>query len=102
MFDKLDWMTVSQLIAYHTLITVYRIRLSRTPEYLASLLNRENHNGHIVMKNPKLELYRDSFIFRGAILWNKLPRILKTSCKLGIFKKNLRKWIRENVPRFVG
>ena len=102
MFSRLDWLTVSQLIAYHTLITVYRIRSSRNPENLASILCRENHNGHIIMKNPKLELYRDSFIFRGAITWNRLPIDVKTSCTVGIFKKHLRKWIKENVPRFVG
>ena len=64
MFDKLKWMTVSQLIAYHTIITVYRIRMSGTPENLPLLLSRDNHNGHITMKNPKLELYRDSFTYR--------------------------------------
>ena len=102
MFSKLDWLTVSQLISYHTLITVYRIRKTRTPEHLASILCRENHNGHIIMKNPKLELYRDSFIFRGAITWNNLPRNVKSSCTLGVFKKHLRKWIIGNIPRFVG
>ena len=30
MFDKLKWLTVSQLIAYHTAITVYRVRLSKS------------------------------------------------------------------------
>ena len=102
MFSKLDWLTVSQLISYHTLITVYRIRKTRTPEHLASILCRENHNGHIVMKNPKLELYRDSFIFRGAITWNNLPRNVKSSCTVGVSKKHLRKWIIGNIPRFVG
>ena len=72
MFDKLKWMTVSQLIAYHTIITVYRIRMSGTPENLALLLCRDNHNGHIIMKNPKL--FRDSFTYRGAGLGKKFER----------------------------
>ena len=102
MFDKLDWLTVFQLIVYHTLITVFRIRQSEKPEHLASILCRDNHNGHIIMMNPKLQVYKDSFIYRGAILWNKLPRILRTGTKIGKYKKDIRKWIAENVPRFVG
>ena len=102
MFNKLDWLTVSQLIVYHTLITVFRIRLSEKPEHLASILCRENHNGHIIMMNPKLQVYKESFIFRGAILWNKLPRILRTGTKIGKFKKDIREWIARNIPRFVG
>ena len=38
MFDKLKWLTVKQLIVYHTLLTVYKIRQSREPEYLANFL----------------------------------------------------------------
>ena len=51
MFDKLDWLTVQQLIAYHTLITVYRIRKSKVPEDISTTLCRDNQNGHIVIKN---------------------------------------------------
>ena len=54
------------------------------------------------MMNPKLHVYKESFIFRGAILWNKLPRILRTATKIGKFKKDIREWIASNVPRFVG
>ena len=55
MFDKIDWLTVRQLIAFHTLITVYRIRMSQEPEDLARMLKRDNHNGHIIMKKTRLE-----------------------------------------------
>ena len=102
MFDKLKWLTVSQLIAYHTAITVYRVRLSKSPEHLANLLCRENHNGHIILKNPKLQVYKDSFIFRGGILWNKLPRELRSCLTFPKFKSDLKGLITGNIPRFVG
>ena len=70
------------------------------PEDLAATLSRDNHNGHINIKNTKLELYRNSFIFRGALLWNKLPRILRVEKQLGQFKRDLREWIAKNIPRF--
>ena len=100
MFDKLDWLTVQQLIAYHTLITVYRIRKSKVPEDIGTTLCRDNQNGHIVIKNTRLELYRKSFVFRGSMLWNKLPREIRTETKLVNFKKLLRKWLVENISRF--
>ena len=102
MFDKIAWLTVNQLIAYHTLITVYRVRKTQEPEDLALMLSRDNHNGHIILKNTQLGLYRNSFVFRGSLLWNKLPPILRKETKLIKFKKSLRNWVLENIPRFDG
>ena len=61
MFDKLDWMTVQQLVSYHTLIAVFRIRLKGAPEYLAKQLKRENRQGNIILKNSKLDLFGTNF-----------------------------------------
>ena len=100
MFDKLGWMSVLQLISYHTLITVYKIRHSREPEYLANMLAKQNYRGKIIIKNSKLSPYRNSFVFRGAELWNKLPENLRTAGKISSFKKGLRVWVQANVARF--
>ena len=99
MFDRLDWLTVQQLIVYHTLVTVFRIRKSQEPEELGVILTRDNHNGHI-MKNTQLSLYRNSFVFRGSLLWNKLPREIRLETKMSQFKNHLRKWLLENIERF--
>ena len=101
MFDKLNWMTVNQLIAYHTLIAVYRIRNSQEPEHLASQLRNDNYRGNIIVKNSQLGLYKKSFVPRGSTLWNKLPEELKNSRKIGKFKMDLRKWVGVNVARFL-
>ena len=102
MFDKIAWLTVNQLIAYHTLITVYRVRKTQEPEDLALMMSRDNHNGHIILKNTQLGLYRNSIVFRGSLLWNKLPPMLRNETKLIKFKKCLRNWVLENIPRFDG
>ena len=102
MFDKLGWMTVQQLIAYHTLIAVFRIRQSKEPEHLADILARDNIYGKIILKNSKLGLYRSSFAYRGSLLWNKLPEALRKLGKVGKFKKNIREWVESNVDRFAG
>lgn len=77
MFDKLGWLTVRQLIAYLSLVLVQRVKESNEPEFLAACFRRVNHNGHILVHNTPLELYRSSFVYRTSILWNKLPRRLR-------------------------
>ena len=100
MFAKLEWMTVKQLIVYRTLITVFRIRLEKEPEYLAQALKKDNKLGNIIVENSKLGLFKKSFVPRGSTLWNKLPRDLRSLDKVGKFKMNLRKWVEENVEYF--
>ena len=41
MYSRLKWLTVNQLIAYHTLLTVFKIRQSGEPEYLATFLQED-------------------------------------------------------------
>ena len=66
MYDRLDWLTVNQLVTYHTLLQVFKIRKSEQPEYLFGILGRDNRNGHIVVTNTGLSLAKKSFTFRGA------------------------------------
>ena len=101
MFEKLGWMSVKQLIAYHTLLAVYRVRQSQEPEYLARELMRDNNRGNIIVKNSRLGLYKNSFVPRGSTLWNNLPRELRNITKIGNFKQKLRKWVGDNVMKFV-
>ena len=100
MYERLGWMSVQQLIVYHTLLAVHRIRKSKEPEYLASSLLRENYRGNIIVENSRLGLYKNSFVPRGSILWNKLPGDLRNIDKIGNFKKELRNWVGDNVMKF--
>ena len=93
-------MTVQQLITYHTVLLVYRVRQSQEPEYMARTLSRDTYRGNIVVVNSKLGLFKKSFIPRGSTLWNSLPKDLIRIPELGTFKKELRKWIMDNIKRF--
>ena len=101
MYDSLGWMTVNQLVVYHTALTVYRIRQSNEPEYLAQQLQSDNRNGRIIVPNVKLGLTQSSFCFRGADTWNSLPLNVRKAQKIGQFKTGLRKWVIRNIPRFL-
>ena len=100
MYDRLGWLTVSQLVCYHSVITVFKIRKSGEPEYLARKLNYDNRLGKIIIPNTALSLAKRSFTYRAAQQWNILPSIIRNVTQVGKFKKELRKWILNNVPRF--
>ena len=100
MFDKLGWLTIIQLEYYHSVISVFKIRSSGEPEYLAARLSRDSRNKRIMIPNMELRLTQNSFTVRGAANWNRLPENLRKQSKIGIFKKLVRKWILENVSRF--
>ena len=101
MFSRLKWLTVNQLIAYHTLLTVYKIRSSGEPEYLASFLKQDNRSGHIILPYTRLSLFMKSFVWRGASTWNQLSREIRNSPKIGQFKKGARAWVLENIAPFL-
>ena len=91
---------MSQLIEYHSILSVYRIRKSNEPEYLANILSRENRNNNIIVPQSKMELYRRSFVYRSICDWNKLPKEIRNIQKLMSFKKALKSWIKVNVSKF--
>ena len=101
LFDQLGWLSVKQLIMYHSLLTVYRIRSSQEPEYLASRLSRENRYGNIILPKSNLSLHRNSFGYRAARDWNQLPQGLRQTRTINGFKKELKTWIKSEISRFI-
>ena len=100
MFDHLDWLTVRQMIHYFTLIAVYRMEKTGEPEHFAKCFRTVNKRGSIIVKHTKLSLFKHSFRLRGSTQWNDLPMRIRNLDKLASFKKYIRQWIKENVPRF--
>ena len=101
MFNRLGWLTVKQLVTYHTLLTVYRVRQTKEPEYLSSILCKDSRFGKIIVPNTRLTLTQKSFTTRGACNWNSLPPEIRKLDTLSCFKQEVKKWIKLNVPRFV-
>ena len=94
-------MTVSQLVVYHTLLMIFKIRKSGEPEYLAGFFLKESRTGRIMEPNIKLGLAQRSFCMRGSSHWNSLPPTVRNSVKLREFKLKLKPWITQNIPRFL-
>ena len=101
MYSRLKWLTVNQLIAYHTLLTVFKIRQTGEPEYLASFLQEDSRSGRIILPNTQLSLFMKSFVWRGAATWNQLSLQLRKSTKIGHFKRGVREWVHRNIDAFL-
>ena len=101
MYDELDWLTVSQLIFYYTMMFVCRIRKSGEPEHLAEKLRNENFRGNVIAPITRLTIVKNSFVFRGDHGWSSLPARLRSLDKIEAFKKGLRKYTMDKIPRFV-
>jgi len=101
LFSKTNWLTVNQLSVYHALITTFRIRQSKEPEYLAEILTNDGRQQRIHRTITKLSLAMKSFTFRASSLWNNLPSNLRNSSSQAYFKKHLRTWVQQNVKQFL-
>ena len=101
MFNQLGWLTVHQLVFYHSVLATYRIRDSSEPEYLGTIMSRDNRQDKIIIPNTMLTLAKNSFCYRGAEQWNRLPEYIRKTKKIGQFKSQLKKWITQNVEQFV-
>ena len=64
-------------------------------------MNKDNERTKkIIVPNTKLTLAMNSYCFRGSLQWNQLPEDLRSTVSLGYFKKQVKAWIRSNVPQF--
>ena len=90
-----------QLVIYHTLLTVYRVRATKEPEYLSKILCNESRFGKIIIQNTKLTLTQRSFTTRGASNWNSLPERIRKLETLSNFKDEIKCWIKKEVSRFL-
>ena len=53
-FGQVGWLSVNQLAFYHTALSTFRIRQSQEPEYLHSIMNRNNRANRIIVPNTHL------------------------------------------------
>ena len=101
------WLSVHQLVEYHSVLMVYKVLKTKQPKPLHSMFPTEykycntsqarsksiKQTGH-----PTLDLWQDSFRWRAAQTFNKLPTSIKTLQTTETFKLEVKNWIRSNTP----
>jgi hypothetical protein len=96
-------LSIHQLGAQRTLVMLKITLLSGKPKYLAERLNLTPSQGtrNNTMVEPlhtPLNIRRNGFLYRGIKLLNKLPENIRETLKIGIFKKQVKAWVKENIP----
>ena len=101
LFKQLGWLTVRQLVVFHRIFAVYKIRKTGEPEYLSNALLKDNIRNHIIIPHTGLTLLKKSFLFNGGEWWNQLPLSIRQIQSTDVFKKELKKWTLTNVDLFM-
>ena len=101
------WLSVRQLVEYHSLVLIFKSNLEKKPVFLQKYLTktftyrtRAASTGCIVanQKTTK-DISKESFIIKSTKMWNVLPPQIKQATTMQEFKRTLRAWIRINVPQ---
>ena len=104
--SQCGWLSVNQLIFYHSVLQLHKVRLSGSPMYLYTMHNswsysyrtRQAETGLVqLMGNPRLETTKNSFKWRAANQYNQLPGEIRKCSSTNSFKMKVKTWIRANV-----
>ena len=100
------WLSIRQLVFYHSVITIYKTLQTSFPKYIHSKLSMEfPYNTRLAQSESvrmgpdfqsKLEITEKSFMNRATVSFNRLPAELRQVRKIEDFKKELKRWILEN------
>ena len=106
LLGQIGWLSVNQLIFYHTVLMVYKVQKNKSPKYLHRMFNwsyqyntRQAESGLIkLVRNPNMDISKNSFRCRGASQYNQLPLEIRTSSSIMTFKVSTKIWIKEHIP----
>ena len=85
-----NWLSIKQLVYFHTALQVWRVKASKCPVYIDTNLKLTNTRsaaqGNLRVPVVEKSLSSNSFMVRSAVTWNLVPADI-ISCKtLGAFK----------------
>ena len=104
LLHQCNWLSITQLIFYHSTLTVFRSVRNKEPLYLSQNLNtvhpfptRLAAGGGIRLDGNHGELVNKSFLIRAAKQFNSIPPSIRMSRSLPSFKQQLKLWIKTNI-----
>ena len=96
-----NWLSIKQLIFFHTALQVWRVNASKCPVYIETKLQlsrtRRSAQGNLLVPVVDNSVSSKSFMVRSAVTWNQIPADIRICKSLETFKKNLKQWIKANV-----
>ena len=107
LLQQCGWLSVNQLVFYHTVVLLFKTLQNQSPEYLFSMAEtnfnyktRAKDDGkikHAVDYTPKNDMNMKSYRWRSIKCWNMLPPDVLQTKSLPKFKNKLKAWVLRNV-----
>ena len=101
LMENLGWHSFDKRRDYFTATMMFKCINGLAPLRLTNELSvigdahsantRASSNGNILVPMPHVEQFRNSFKYRGAVLWNTLPRDIREAQNIDEFKYRYRK-----------
>ena len=96
LFERLNWVPLAERIEFHTAVLTFKALQGTTPDYLTSKFTpasglhthstRLSKTSDLKVPKPHLEIFRRSFEYRGAVLWNTISQQVRESESVSSFK----------------
>lgn len=103
----LNIMTIHERAFLRTAKFMYKVSNGTTPMYINELFSKRNSNGeampllrsitsnNFLLPKPNINLYRNSLLFNGPVIWNCLPRHVKMAPSVDSFHKKCISWMKD-------
>ena len=91
---------LKEKLMFNKAVLVFKAYKNLAPPYLKQLFifsNIRATSRYITLPKPRIDLFKTSFSFSGASLWNIIPNQIKSCNSLTSFKTQLYKWIRSRL-----
>ena len=104
LLQQSGYLSVQQLTAYHCLTTMHKIVKNEEPVHLYNIISQSrstfNRTRTPAIFHPRntLSTSRQGFMHQGQKLYNLLPENVLTSGDIPSFKRNVKTWIKLNIP----
>ena len=107
LLKQTGWKSVKQLVFYHSVLLVFKVRFNESPGYLYDNISiRFVYNTRAAASNSvkcgpefraSMTLTQRSWRWRAVQNFNILPRDLRRLTAITEFKQKLREWVKTNV-----
>ena len=104
MLSQIGWLNVRQMVAFHSLMLIFKAKQDHKPVYLHSQVSATFivntrlavNNGMKENRRIKSSLGQQSFIPRSISQWNSVPWDIRGISNIAKFKRRVKEWMKKN------
>ena len=96
---KLSLLPLPLKLQYNKAVMMYKIMNGYAPSPLISRFpkNQSRYTDNILIKKPRLDLFKTSLAYSGSTLWNTLPGDIKNRTSIGSFKSAYKSFLNKRL-----